>query len=289
MLASDRDIAVALKPVAMHANKYTRGSVLVICDSFDRQGAPKMAALASESAIAALRCASGYVTIAARRNVLAYAALRSPVYMLKQLTGKLNQDLDVIDGIRHDSTVVGPGLQDGKQERIFLGKVAEIEARKGNTVVVDAAAIKIMLEDGIAGRDKMVFTPHSGEFRNAAGIDVSHKDVAARIDAAGAFVEEYGGTLVLKGHETIIASRKKIMVNVAKTPALATMGSGDVLCGMIASLAALGNDPFTSAVAAVRAHSLAGDLLFSRKGMHAIATDIIDVIPETLKRFDIVK
>ena len=94
---------------------------------------------------------------------------------------------------------------------------------------------------------------------------------------------------MLKGNETVITDGELLKINVAGTPALATMGTGDVLAGMITSYAALHKNPFESAVAAVHAHSMIADALYVKKGLHITAQHIIDNMAETLRQFDIVK
>ena len=65
---------------------------------------------------------------------------------------------------------------------------------------------------------------------------------------------------------------------------MATAGSGDVLTGIIASLAGQGVDAFNCAVAGAYIHGLAGNMATSIKGERGvIASDIIDSIPLTLK------
>jgi NAD(P)H-hydrate epimerase len=63
---------------------------------------------------------------------------------------------------------------------------------------------------------------------------------------------------------------------------MATGGSGDVLTGIIASLAGQGLDPAAAAVLGVYLHGLAGDTAAMALGEHSlIASDIISALPET--------
>jgi NAD(P)H-hydrate epimerase len=91
---------------------------------------------------------------------------------------------------------------------------------------------------------------------------------------------------VLKGHFTVITDGSSVKVNKAGSSALATMGTGDVLDGMIAAYAAVHGNAFESAVAAVTAHSMLGDALWRKKGNHIIAMDLIDALPSFLRKFD---
>lgn len=92
--------------------------------------------------------------------------------------------------------------------------------------------------------------------------------------------------MLLKGHETVVTDGKRIRVNRARTSALATMGTGDVLAGMIAGYAATGADIFDAALAGAYLHSRIGDELAKRMGSHIISIDVVESIPSILKRFD---
>jgi NAD(P)H-hydrate epimerase len=94
--------------------------------------------------------------------------------------------------------------------------------------------------------------------------------------------------VVLKGHITIITNGDLLKINEAKTPALATMGTGDILSGIIGAYCTMHKDPFECSTAGVYIHSNIGDKLYEAKGNHIIAQDIIDMIPEFLKDFDVI-
>ena len=64
---------------------------------------------------------------------------------------------------------------------------------------------------------------------------------------------------------------------------MATIGSGDVLTGLVAGIMAQGTPPEPAAYAGVFVHGLAGDLAADRLGMRSLfATDIADSIPAAL-------
>jgi NAD(P)H-hydrate epimerase len=289
LLTTDKDIRIATRPTNMHDHKHSRGRVLIIAGSVEWRGAALMAAYAANNALAALRTASGFVTIAAPKELIVALTGLSPVFILKELAGSSNTIKNEISLIRHDVAVIGPGIRDSNLNLDQLEKIAKMEQKEGRPVIIDAGVIGIIARRKAVITKNMILTPHDGEFKILTGLDPKGRSISTRIQMAKQFAKEHGCVIVLKGHETVVTDGKRVKVDVAKSPALATMGSGDVLCGIIASYAAQHDDNFESTVAAVRLHTTIGDFLFKEKGMHIIATDIIDTIPYVLKRFDVIK
>lgn len=65
---------------------------------------------------------------------------------------------------------------------------------------------------------------------------------------------------------------------------MATGGTGDVLCGAVASFAAQGLMPFVAAAAGTFVHSLAADMASLEKGEYSLTpSDILDFLPYALK------
>ncbi|MFN3393833.1 MAG: NAD(P)H-hydrate dehydratase, partial [Candidatus Thermochlorobacter sp.] len=80
--------------------------------------------------------------------------------------------------------------------------------------------------------------------------------------------------LLLKGAPTLIAANGKLYLNNTGTAALATAGTGDVLAGMIVSLAAQGLSIDVAAAIAAYLHGEAGKTAEEAVGMVA-ATDVL--------------
>ena len=62
-------------------------------------------------------------------------------------------------------------------------------------------------------------------------------------------------------------------------------GTGDVLAGIIGALLSKGLDPFNAARAGIFINGFAGNLAFKKRSYGLVATDIIDEIPEVLKKY----
>ncbi len=116
-------------------------------------------------------------------------------------------------------------------------------------------------------------------------LNISAKEVQKNRSAiAKKFARDYKITLVLKGHNTVVADYKNnFYINKTGNPGMATAGSGDVLAGIIASFLGQGLTPFEAAKYAVYIHGLAGDLAKKEKGeLGLIASDIIEKIPQAI-------
>lgn len=136
-------------------------------------------------------------------------------------------------------------------------------------------------------RAPVILTPHVKEFSRLSGLGTEQilQDPAK---AAADFAQQYRGvTLVLKGHRTYIARDGELYENIAGNSGMAKGGSGDVLAGVIASLAAQGAGVFEAAVMGVHIHALAGDLAaaqYSRTAM--LPSDIISALPEIFAKIE---
>lgn len=129
----------------------------------------------------------------------------------------------------------------------------------------------------------IVLTPHEGEFARLVKEDyVSIRK--RRKELAKAYALRYNLILVLKGNKTVVTDGRRVFENTTGNPGMATAGSGDVLTGIIAGLAAQGVICFEAARLGVYFHGLAGD--YAAKELTQIcvtASDIIEYLPKAIK------
>ena len=129
-----------------------------------------------------------------------------------------------------------------------------------------------------------IITPHVGEMSRLTGLSIAkinknRKTIAKRV------ASDYNITVVLKGHNTIVADKKNTYINKTGNPGMATAGSGDVLSGIIGAFLAQGLDAFSAAKYAVYIHGKAGDLATEEKTqLGLIASDITEKIPIAIKK-----
>ena len=100
-------------------------------------------------------------------------------------------------------------------------------------MVADADALNALGDPGeLVRRGDTVITPHTGEFQRLTGRAATYQE-AARLAA------DTGATVLLKGAPTFVMGAEQWLVN-SGGPELATIGTGDVLAGMIGAFWAAG-------------------------------------------------
>ncbi len=238
-----------LGPRPRGAHKGHHGHVLVVGGERGLAGAARLAAEA------AARTGAGLVSVATRESHAATISATRPEIMSRGIENEAD-----LASMAERATVVaiGPGLGQGRWgERMFACALA----RRSGLFVVDADALNHLAAAGPTSprRDDWVLTPHPGEAARLLG--VSAEEVQAdRFAAAAEIRERYGGVCVLKGAGTIVdTGHAPVGLCVNGNPGMATGGTGDVLTGVIAGLAAQGAGPADAAALGVCIHGEAGD------------------------------
>ncbi len=233
------------------AHKGDAGKLYVLGGQSGYTGAPAMTALA------AIRTGAGLVTLYSRADI--------PGHPLEAMAHRLER-WDALDDLpRPDALAVGMGLpQDGEAvaRRVLAWRVP---------TVLDAGALQPDLAG--AGHDQVVWTPHPGEAARLLQTQVGEvtRDPLA---AAERLRAHFGGSVVLKGGPTVVATPEGLWVCPHGNPGMATGGMGDVLSGVIAALLGQGLGAGQAAVAGVTLHALAGDRVAARLGYGLSATDV---------------
>jgi len=276
-------LSSVVAPRSTTTYKHRAGDVLVVAGSRTKIGAAKLVAEA------ALRAGAGLATILTWSDALAsLAAWTREVMLLEIAAGDIAQTVSHALAKR-SAIAIGPGLGLDHDAAELVKAVLSLTTVP---VVVDADALTLIAEMGSlpAGKTPRILTPHSGELARLLKTDAASIE-ADRFAAVARAAKELQSTIVLKGAHTLIASPAgEIRVANFANPVLATAGSGDVLAGIIAALAAT-LTPFDAASAGVCLHALAGEKWCSEtsadRGM--LAGDIVDRLPEALagaaKRF----
>ncbi len=268
---TSRDIV--LKPRKKTSHKGDNGTVLVVGGSEDYIGAP---ALVGMSAMAVLRSGADLVIVAAPEKVAWAINTIAPDLITKKIKCDNFTPKNIPEVLalaeKADVVEIGNGISFTPGAAEFMWKVAT-QARR--PVVLDAAALRVVRLQDVSGA---VFLPHAKELE----VLLENSRILLKD------VQKYLGSnvLVKKGHpRTEIISKDQVVVSSTGNAGMTHGGTGDVLAGIVAGLMAQGNDAFRAACAAVYCNGRAADLLFRKKGFGYLASDMVEMIPTVLKRF----
>lgn len=277
------DYAAWLPLPGVLENKYTRGHLLVV------GGAPGTTGAACLAATAALRSGAGYVTVACPAPSLPVieCKLTAPVKLALPATADGALDPAALETLlaaarRADAVVIGPGL--GRAESTCEVVRAFLE-RAEAPVVVDADALFALAGHAavVEGRaHATVLTPHSGEAGRLLGVGgdaVDEDRVRSARELAAA-----GPVVVLKGPATLVAGSGRLVVNATGGPSLATLGTGDVLAGVVGALLAQGVPALEAGALGAYLQGTAGDLAArDLTPVCCTADDVIAYLPEAVR------
>ncbi len=256
-------------------HKFKRGYA-VIAGAEVMTGATRLAARASQ------RAGAGYVVIASpeKASTLYRVSLSSVVVKGYRDT---NGYKEILEDERTNSFLIGPGMgyAFGAQERVLQ----TLSLNKPTVLDADALSLFEGSSDLLfkSIQNNCILTPHEGEFSKLFP-DIARQNIG-KLNKARKAAEKSGAIVVLKGPDTIIASpRGRAVINSNAPSYLATAGSGDVLAGIITGYLAQGIDPFEAASLSVSLH---GELA-NHCGVGLIAEDLVDAIPNVLKKLNLV-
>lgn len=275
-------------------DKEDRGRVLVIGGSREMPGAVILAATA------ALRAGAGKLTIATAARVapaVAMAVCEARVIGLAE-SGNGSYASSSVRLLPDDASAVliGPGMEADRRNRAFVAAV--LERSCGGKIVLDAGAMDVIValpQHVIAARalfakragsslPPLLLTPHAGELAHLLGVDkdwiLGHPEEAAR-DAA----RRWDAIVTLKGAITFIAAPDgRLWRHQGGNIGLATSGSGDVLSGLIAGIAARGAPIEQASAWGISLHAHAGAALAARVGtLGYLAREIAGEVPAVMQ------
>jgi hydroxyethylthiazole kinase-like uncharacterized protein yjeF len=266
-------------------DKESRGRVLVVGGTRELPGAVILAGTA------ALRAGAGKLQIATGRSVAAVVGAAVPEARVFSLTetrsGTIAPSAARLVGRRAadaQAVLVGPGLVGGRSDaRLLDALLPEI----GKTpLILDAGGLSCFGRRGGIG-DRLppnsVLTPNGSEMSEFLGFDAA--EVAADpLGTAKRAAAELRAVITLKGPSTfVVAADCRAFESRAGNVGLATSGSGDVLSGIIAGLAARGAAPEQAACWGAFVHGTAGDRAARTVGgVGFLARDLLEWVARLL-------
>lgn len=239
-------------------------------------GAPYLAAKA------ALRAGCDLVYVCCPSSVWDVIASFSPDLIVRKMSG----DFLTIDGIKEvedviekaDAILVGPGL--GKNKEV-IDACKFIFENYDKKFVYDADAIESL--KGMNCNQKVIITPHSGEFKRFTSIDLP-SEIEERVKIVKREAKKLNSTILVKGAIDIISDGERIKMNKIHNEGMTVGGTGDTLAGICCAMLAKKIEPFYSACISAFINGMAGNMVYEEKG-NIVATDLIEKIPAVIKKF----
>jgi hydroxyethylthiazole kinase-like uncharacterized protein yjeF len=274
------DVLSILKPRSPESHKGDFGRLLIIGGSDTFSGAPALVAQA------ALRTGVDLAYVAApEKSAYAISSLSPDLITIKMAgnhlsPGNLNQLKPWI--VACDAVALGPGLGLEDETRRTVELIVSAVEQSGKALVLDADGLKAFAKFKRKLKIPFVMTPHAGEYAILTGRKVpeklDQKVISLQKTSAG-----LNGVVLLKGHIDIIAYGKRVKFNYTGNPGMTVGGTGDVLTGLVGAFLAQKVDPFSAAAAGAFINGAAGDYVFSERGAHMVASDLINWIPHVME------
>jgi len=255
-------------------HKGQNGKVLVVGGSRDLVGAPALAALA------ALRTGVDLSVVAAPSTVAWTINNYSPDLITKKINGDYftyDNAAEIVEmSPKFDCVLIGSGLG---LEPSTMDFVKEVVERLPRPKVIDADAVKVIQK---AEYNNAVLTPHAKEFEILTE-EVLPKEVEGRGAVAKLYARK-DRIILLKGAVDVITDGEKVYYNKTGNSGMTVGGTGDVLAGITAGLIAQGAGLLEAAQAAAYISGSIGDKLMKKKGFGFTASDMVELIPEFVKK-----
>ncbi len=271
------------------ANKGTFGKVMVVAGSANYIGAAYLACSG------AVRAGAGLVTCASPASLQPILASKMAEVTYLPLPeaawGIVSTEASrtiVSELSAYTVLLIGCGLGQSDSARDFVRTLLLMNGRSLPVTVIDADALNTLADVPEWWRQmsgNAILTPHPGEMARLTGLTVAEVQ-RNRLELAGESAEKWGCTVVLKGAYSVIASPgREPVINPAANPGMASAGSGDVLAGVIAGLAAQGIGAFDAATCGMYLHAEAGEIVREEIGDTGMtASDLLPLLPAAIKK-----
>lgn len=150
--------------------------------------------------------------------------------------------------------------------------------------VFDAGVLQMMDKEWLLKlKTPAIITPHQKEFEILFGKSILELPQEKKVKLVGETAKKYRVIILLKAIADIISDGDETFMIEGGNAGLTKGGTGDILAGLTTGLSA-SNPALISAVAASILLKKSGDKLFQSKGYWYNVSNIIELIPEVLKR-----
>lgn len=271
-------------PRIVSSRKGDNGIVLVVGGNRIYHGAPLLASMA------ALRSGTDLVyTAVPRSNIIPIKSFSPAIIALpladdKLTVGSANRLMTILPK-RPDTAAIGMGMSIAKPEALL--RLIRHLKNCGTKLLLDASALIPTVLKEISGTGTVV-TPHLGEYIRIFGAEDLGKSKEEQVSHVQRYAEQYGITIILKGYINIVSDGRYTAVIKRDNPAMTVGGIGDVLSGLVAGLLTK-TKPFDASLLGIYFNGIAANIAYNSAGLHLIATDLIENLPNAMKSFDLIK
>ncbi|MSQ69754.1 MAG: NAD(P)H-hydrate dehydratase [Betaproteobacteria bacterium] len=254
-----------MKPRPKNFHKGRAGSVGIL------GGASGMVGAALLAGRAALKSGAGRVHVGLLAEHPPDVDSVQPELMLRSASAVLALLVDSSEAAAQASLagtvlLAGPGMGKADAARRVLARAV----KSGAILVLDADALNLVAENrhlanAVARRAAAtLITPHPAEAARLLGTSTAEVQ-ANRIAATIELARRFNAGAVLKGNGSIVAAPDgRYWINASGNPGMSSAGMGDVLGGIVASLAAQQIAPVDALLAGVYLHGAAADWLVAQ-------------------------
>lgn len=285
MPLTEREARAVLGKRARYSNKGDYGYIGLIGGSAEYAGAARLAYTAS----AAMRSGAGVTRLIVpdviMQAVIPYMNECTLKFLPSNDFGCLRYEKSLLDEATSNLKAIGAGM--GLGQKGDNRELIEYLFTKDVPLVLDADALNTIAKhpELLEKRrsEKVVLTPHPGEFSRLSGLSVSEilSDPARH---AAEYASRHALTVLLKGADTYVSDGQRTYVNSRGTPGMATAGSGDVLTGIITALAARNTDLTLVAAVGAFVAGIAGEAAAKEYGVTGmISPDTVKYIAYAIK------
>jgi ADP-dependent NAD(P)H-hydrate dehydratase len=267
-------------PRIVTSRKGDNGIVLVVGGSRIYHGAPILAS------IAALRSGTDLVYTAVPRSIVMTVRAYSPDIIAlplpdDKLTAGLVNRLVAMLPKKPDAAAIGMGMSITRPEAL-VSLIRQLR-NTGTKLLLDASALIPEILHEISGTGTIV-TPHAGEYKRLFEKHLNtNEDIQTSV--VQALAKDYRITIVLKGSVNIISDGEHTALIKRSTPAMTVGGMGDILSGLTVGLLTKYTS-LNASILGVYLNGVAANLAYERVGLHLVATDVIEDLPNAMKPFD---
>lgn len=189
--------------------------------------------------------------------------------------GMVRLDTEILD---NDAVTALPDIEQLSHEGLQTYHLTKllIDKYPHKKWIIDAGALQMMRKEWLHKvSGNAIITPHPKEFRRLFGEEATDESIAR-------VASEYSIVVVVKGEKDIVCSKETCVTVSGGNAGMTKGGTGDVLAGLIAALAAT-NELFVAAQAGSYINKKAGDSLYKKMGYYFNASDLANEIPVVMK------